>query len=295
MKVSDIAFGFKRYALYERGMRPKSHRAITATVRMLSNWADTEQLERFDSDIVKAFLYWGREEKAWEARTFRNHLQYLRSYFRWCVYQGYLRTNPTDQIERPKLPARTPRCLNRFEVQTVLGHVRWYPWTYRFEGTRNETMLYFLTYTGLRLQEMLDLEWADVNLRSSEILVRLGKGQKDRMVPIHPRLLPILRHYQEARQSQGHPSRYVFTGLKSNLPLCGRDVREVCKKISQATGVYFTPHRLRHTFGRLAIEGGLSVFKIKEIMGHTEISTTQRYLSVSTENLKQSLAKTDLL
>lgn len=295
MKVSDVAFGFKRYALHERGMRPKSYRSIMASVAMLCDWADTEDIKRLDHGTVQAFLYWGREERAWEARTFRNHRQYLRSFFVWCVKQGFIKRNPIDGIEKPKLPKRLPRCLSRKDIQAVLGQAHLFPWRYKFEGIRNETILYLLVFTGLRLQEMLDLELIDVNLDSQDILVRQGKGQKDRMVPIHPRLLPILRNYLAARKARRDGSQYFITGAKSGKPMSGKDVRTICQKLSRASGCYFTPHMLRHTFGRLTVESGWDIFKIKEVMGHSDITTTQGYLSVSTENIKSTFGDLTLL
>lgn len=295
MNVSDVSYQFKRYALHERGMRPKSYRSIMASVDMLIQWADTEEIKRLDHGTVQAFLYWGREERAWEARTFRNHRQYLRSFFVWCVKQHFIKRNPIDGIDRPKLPKRLPRCLSREDMQAVLGHAHLFPWRYKFEGIRNETILYLLVFTGLRLQEMLDLELVDVNLDSQDILVRQGKGQKDRMVPIHPRLLPILRNYLAARKARRDGSRYFITGAKSGKPMSGKDVRTMCQKLSRASSCYFTPHMLRHTFGRLAVESELDIFIIKEIMGHREISTTQGYLSVSSKALTQSFSKLELL
>ena len=295
MNISDIQFNFKRYALHERGMRPKSYKSIMASVRMLCDWADTDELKKLDHGTVRAFLHWGREERAWEARTFRNHRQYLRSFFHWCLKNHHIRKNPTDGIDKPRLPRRLPRSLTREQVQKILGHVRWQRWHYRFEAPRNEAILYFLIYTGLRLQEMLDMEISDVNLTSREILVRQGKGQKDRIVPMHPRLQTILRGYLLERKQHGNFSRYLFTGAKSDKPMPGKNVRAICQKLSQSTDCYFTPHMLRHTFGRLAVEAGMDIFKIKEVMGHSEITTTQGYLSVSTENLKRSMSDLHLL
>jgi len=90
-------------------------------------------------------------------------------------------------------------------------------------------------------------------------------------------------------------SRYFFTGAQSEKPMSGKNVRTICQKLSRSTRCYFTPHMLRHTFGRLAVEAGMDIFKIKEIMGHSEITTTQGYLSVSSENLKRSMSELDLL
>ena len=80
---------------------PKSYRSIMASIRMLAEWADTEDIARLDHGTVQAFLYWGKEERAWEARTFRNHRQYLRSYFGWCFKQQIIKTNPIDGMRSP--------------------------------------------------------------------------------------------------------------------------------------------------------------------------------------------------
>ena len=295
MQVCDVAHRYKQYALHERGMRPRSYRSIMASMKMLCDWADTEDLKELSHGVARAFLYWGKEERAWEARTFRNHWQYLRSFFGWCVKQQLIKTNPIDGIEKPKLPKRLPRNLTREDTQTVLNAIRWYPWRYAFEGTRNETIIYLLIYTGLRLHELLDLEVVDVNLVSSEIMVRLGKGQKDRMVPIHPRLLPILRNYVAERRTRRISGTHFFVGAQSEKPLTGKDVRTVCHKLSRDTGIYFTPHMLRHTFGRLMVEADFDIYKIKEVMGHSNISTTVGYLSISTENVKRSFREKALL
>lgn len=273
-------------------MRPKSFKSIMATLRMLTDWAGTDEISRLDHNMIKDFLYWGKEEKLWEASTFRNHRQYLQSFFAWCIKQQLIKSNPIDGIEKPKLPKRVPRGLSKQDTQTVLNSARWYPWHYNSEALRNETILYTFTYTGLRLEELLGLEDTDINLKSREILVRQGKGQKDRVVPIHPKLAPILEGYNEGRK---YKSRHYFTGANSQLRLYPKDLQVVCRKLSAETGIKFTPHTLRHTFGRLCIEAGWSIYKIKEVMGHADISTTQRYLHASTENIKTTFDEIDLL
>ena len=136
MNVSDVVYSYKRYALHERGMRPMSYRHIMASVNMLCVWADTEEIKRLDHGTIQAFLYWGREERAWEARTFRNHRQYLCSFFKWCIKQDHIKKNPIDGIEKPKLPQRLPRCLCREDIQAVLNRARWFPWRYKCEAIR---------------------------------------------------------------------------------------------------------------------------------------------------------------
>ena len=115
------------------------------------------------------------------------------------------------------------------------------------------------------------------------------------MVPIHPNLLPILRNYLSERKTRNRHSVYFFPSARSEKALTGKDVRTVCSKLSIATAIKFTPHVLRHTFAKLSLEGGMDVFEVKEMMGHSDIATTQHYLSISTESLKQSFRRVKLL
>ena len=294
-RVSDLIPAFKRYALHERGMRPLSYKAIVTAMDKLCEHAGTDNLAALTLPTIKAYLYAGKEERAWEARTFRNQRQYLSSFFGWCVKQGHIEANPVLAIEKPKLPQRLPRCLTKEETQRILSHVRWHPWRTRFEAVRNEAILTTLVYTGLRLQEMLNLLVSDLDLEAGELLVRQGKGQKDRIIPIHPHLSRVLRMYHKARLEAKNHSPFLFTGKASEHPLNGKDIRRICHHIAKASNVPFTPHRLRHTFGRLAVEANLNLFTIKEIMGHSQITTTQGYLSVSTTQMKKSLSEADLL
>lgn len=276
-------------------MRPKSVKSILASLKMLALYAHSEDIDDFDHGTVKAFLYWGKEERLWAARTFRNHRMYLKIFFDWCVKQGTLKQSPVDGIEQPKLPRLRKQSLSHGDLQKVLSCVRWYSWRYEFQAIRNETIFYFLALTGLRLKELRELENTDIDLASREIHVRSGKGQKYRVVPIHPQLVSVLRAYYAARKHIGNHSRYAFTGARSEHQLGEKGVQEMCKTVSAASGVKVTPHMLRHTFGRRCIEEGWDIFKIQEIMGHADIATTRGYLSISVEHLKKSFGEMALI
>jgi site-specific recombinase XerD len=147
----------------------------------------------------------------------------------------------------------------------------------------------------LRLNELLKLRITDINLEAQEIYVNHGKGGKDRTVPIHLKLLGILRVYIEHRNARKKNSQWFFTGIHSDKRLYEKNVQEFCKKISISSGIKFTPHMLRHTFARLSCDADMNIFKLKEIMGHSHVSTTQIYLSVSKEGIKKSFGSISLL
>ncbi len=295
MNIIDLQPRFKRYFLYEKGNRSKSYRSIIATLNTFSKVTGIHDLAECSTLALREYLLDQQEARQWSPKTFRNYRQDFKSFFNWCVRERLIKNNPIDEIDKPKLPKALPRCLTREELQTILYHCEWYHWRYKFERVRNTTILATFGLTGLRLQELLDLETLDVNLLSEELLVKEGKNRKDRLVPIHPQLITRLENYFEYRRKLNRPSRWFFTGVNSAKKLTPKDIRRMCQKISASSGIYFTPHMLRHTFGRLAVEADLNLYKIKSIMGHESTKTTERYISASSESIKHSFRQATIL
>lgn len=278
MRVSDLTVSCKRYWLYERGIRPKSFKAIVSAVSRLVDFAKTDQLKDLDTAMIRDFLYFGREELCWSAKTFRNMRQNLASYFNFCIRFGYLASNPTDSIDKPKLPQSLPRSLTQDQAKLILAHTLDYPWYYEIERSRNYAIMMMFLHTGLRLSELIGLEVGDVDLHANLITVRNGKGQKDRLVPISNQLKRILIQYRDERRDKLSPSRRFFTSVRSSAGLTQKNIQAICTRVSKLSGIKFTPHMLRHTFARTAVENDMNLFKLMQIMGHADLSTTQRYL-----------------
>ena len=275
-------------------MRPSTHSQIASTVRRLSDSAKSEDLGQFDRDTVREFLYHGREHLNWSARTFRIYWQYLKTFFDWAESEAYVRTNPLNGIAKPPVPKTLPRCLTKDQALKFLTHARWVEWTFRLEPVRNESIVAFFLYTGIRLQELIDLEESEVNLHSNEACIRKGKGQKDRVVALHPRLRPLLRAYAETKAQHGHPSRWFFNSVRSPGKLTPKNVQQVFLRISQKSGVKVTPHMLRHTFGRRCVEENVNMRVIQTMMGHADITTTEVYTHVSQETMKKTIGAAPL-
>lgn len=291
MKVSDLQREFKSYALCERGMQAKSYRSIWKIMIRLCVFAETEELGDLTETVAKGFLYQGRSEKGWTSQTFRHYRQYIKTFFSWCMKNGFARHNPAERIEKPRLEKQLPRCISSIEAKQVLYHAAWHPWRYEIERCRNDAIIATFLMTGLRLQELLNLQVHDVDLSSGHIFVKKGKGGKDRYVPIHPRLVPVLRRHIEKKRKASDVRQWFFTGVRSDKQLTSKDVRRICRKVGIDSKVKFTPHMLRHTFAREMIDNDLNLYKLKEIMGHASIGTTQRYLSVSSQCMKDSFCQ----
>lgn len=294
MKISLVLPQFKRFALYERAMTPKTIKEIIAIVRLFSG-KNSHSIHLITTNDIRNFLHQRKYERMWTNKTFRNKRQYLKTFFDFCIRENYIHTNPVIKIEKPKIEKRLPRCLNKKQTARLLLEVDTHHWCYTPEFLRNQTIIRFFLLTGVRLNELLKLERNAVNFEESEILIVQGKGRKDRIIPIHPELLPYLKAYARTQKNKKQQSEFFFSSIRSNKGLTEKNLYAIIKKLRKACGFYFTPHMLRHTFGKLSIEANLNPFKLKEIMGHSNISTTQIYISVSTENIKESFFKLHLI
>lgn len=294
MRISALHREFRHYALAERGLKPQTTKDILAIVRRLCAHAGTDDTACLGTPVIKAFLYYGRLDLGWVERTYRLYRQYLKTFFDWCLAAGYVKTNPVDSIEKPRLPQRLPRCLSSDEAQRVLYHAANAPVGSELQRTRREAIVATFLMTGIRRHELLSLRLSDLDMGSTTLIVRRGKGHKDRSIPLHPRLLGPLRRYLEERRRNGLVSDWLFSSVKSGARLTIKNLYALLKPVVLASGVKFTPHMLRHTFGRELVESDFNVYKLKEIMGHANVTTTQIYVALSHQSIKQSFEQTKI-
>lgn len=294
MKISSLRREFRRYALVERGLKPATLRDILAILGRLCRFTATDRLQELTTPAIKAFLYDGRLELGWGAKTFRLYRQYLKTFFDWCHLSGYVESNPVMPIERPRLPQSLPRCLSHSEAQRILYSAGAALWRDDLQRTRAEAIIATFLMTGLRRGELLRLRRADLDMESGILTVRGGKGRKDRSIPVHPRLAPTLRRHFAETARTGHRSEWVFSSIRSGSRLTAKNLYAILKRIARKAKVKFTPHMLRHTFGRELVEANFNIYKLKEVMGHASVATTQSYVALSPQNIKASFEQAEI-
>lgn len=234
---------------------------------------------------VRAFLaaLYGR---GLSARSVARHLISLRNFFRFLVKEGKVRSDPTADVEAPKLERTLPRYLSMDEIDTLLEQ----PDLSTPRGLRDKAMLELLYATGMRVSEL-------VHLRSSDFepglgVVRcLGKGNKERLIPVGKSALRAMEAYgREGRSAFAKSGREPFLFLN---PRGGPLSRVGFWKILAAYGrragiaVPLAPHLVRHSFATHLLERGADLRSIQLMLGHSDISTTQIYTHVLKQRLKQ--------
>ena len=262
---------FDRFLAAERGLSDHTRRAYGSDVAQLAAHAGTargpEELGPRDLRGWLASLHRDRSPA-----TLGRKLAAARCFYRFLQREGVVALDPTAGLPAPKLPKRAPRPLAVDDCWALVE---------------------LLYGTGIRVGELVGLDVRDVELRRGEIRV-LGKGSKERAIPVPSLAREALAAWLDARTRPGLLAEPLFISLRSRREpgvrrLGARDVRRILRARALAGQIQdrVHPHRLRHSYATHLLDMGADLREIQELLGHASLSTTQKYTAVSVEHLRQ--------
>jgi integrase/recombinase XerC len=248
-------------------------------------------LAAIDHRTIRAWLA-ALQESGAARSTVGRKLAALRSFFRWCVRGGLLKSSPAALVATPKQERRLPRALSEAEVESLLDSA----FGQAPLDRRDRAILELLYASGVRVAELVGADLGDLETREGEGMLRvLGKGRKERLVPVGSKAVAALRAWLPARASLSveRPGR---PGDRDALFLNGRggrltdrSVRRILERrlLRAALRRRVSPHALRHSFATHLLNAGADLRSIQELLGHASLSTTQRYTAVTTRRLME--------
>jgi site-specific recombinase XerD len=219
----------------------------------------------------------------------------LRCFFRFCVESDYLESDPAHVLRTPKKREALPDVLDRSELSRLLD-VPAAPgvWNRLHAGKveRDRLLLALFAYGGLRRSELLGLDEEDIDLNRRLLRVRNAKGGRDRVVPIHPGLVPLFLAYAAVRPESNDPA--LFLGVHGRR-LTPSTMALTFRRYATAAGVNkrktTTPHTLRHVFATELLTAGANLRQIQELLGHKHLDSTQRYTRVNAHQLRGAIKR----
>jgi integrase/recombinase XerD len=290
MDISSTIAAFLTHVRVERGL---SANTVTAYRRDLAKFDDFAKkrkltLESVSRDNLVEFLASLYRQKL-ESRTVARHLVTLRNFFRFAQLQELIATDPSLNLESPKIRRSLPGYLRLEEIERLLAQ----PDDKTPLGLRDHAMLDVLYSTGLRVSELISLRVMDLDTAVGCIRC-IGKGDKERIVPIGKKALALVERYlRDARPKLiGKGKQALATTLFINrrgAPLSRVGVWKILSAYGRKAGLRssLTPHMLRHSFATHLLERGADLRSVQLMLGHSDISTTQIYTHVVEERLKQ--------
>ena len=285
-KFLEFLSAEKRYSSY-------TCRNYLHAIQLFFDWMGRQGQNLKFSDIQQgeARDYLIESQKSRSKRTVRNHISALRSFYEFCQSRNYCPINPFRTLTLPKLEKKLPAFLTESQVLSLLEAPLKMERTGKNAekiGWRNRIIMELLYGGGLRISEVIGLNHGDIDLARSTVRV-LGKGNKERMVPIPLRTSKLIQRFREHYSFDGSLQSPLITN-SSGRRLSDRTVQAQLKKYLSFAGLpaNLTPHKLRHSYATHLLDNGADLRAVQSLLGHASLSTTQVYTHVSVGRLKKA-------
>jgi len=284
---------FEGFLKLEKGLSENSIKAYLADVGKITDFLEEEGYElgphEMEQKHLQLFLGWinDREDKL-SARSQARILSGIKAFYRFLLLDDLVDRDPTALLESPKLGRKLPEVLTVEEIDNILGCID----LSKAEGRRNKAMLEVLYSCGLRVSELVGLKLT--NLYREEGFIRvIGKGDKERIVPISPRAMKEIDLYLPDRNSlQIQPGQEdkLFLNRRGHMltrVMIFTVIKELVKKAGTKKSV--SPHTFRHSFATHLVEGGADLRAVQEMLGHESITTTEIYTHLDRDYLRSEI------
>lgn len=239
--------------------------------------SEIDKIERAD---INSYIMRLREKKYSPSSVVRK-IASIRGFFRWFCANEYGGKNPTLTLERPKLPKRLPKIMTIEELNAIINS----------NLNKEESVIVELLYgCGLRVSELVNLKLNDIDIKSKYVQC-FGKGSKERIVPFGSKAQEALKKYYKYRetllaQNNLKDFKYLFV-RKDGKRLTRQDVYNFIREQGKRIHKHITPHTLRHSFATHLLENGADLRVVQELLGHSDVSTTQLYTHITKKRLKE--------
>ena len=269
---------FLRYLEIEKNASSHTILNYKLDLKVFSAFLKDQPIEKIDYLNLRAFLAVLKQANL-SQRSISRKLSCLRTFFRFLCREGFLKTDPTTALSSPKAQKHLPLFLTEDEVTRLIES----PSDNTKSGLRDKAILETFYSTGIRISELAGLSCDDVDFFGGVVKV-LGKGKKERLVPIGDRALGAIKKYLDSKPAQ---TRALFLN-KNSSRITDRGIRMIVDKYIKITALRegVSPHTLRHSFATHLLNRGADLRSVQELLGHSNLSTTQIYTHLTTDRLK---------
>lgn len=270
------------YLEVEKGLSENTLEAYRRDLASFLDFCHSRGMKEF-SDVkrtdLNTFVLKLHDEK-YSPTSIMRKIASLRGFFKWMSANDVISSNPALTLEQPKLPKRLPKVMTIQEIEEILSH----------NLTEVQSVILELLYgCGLRVSELANLRVSDIDLKS-KYLQCLGKGSKERIVPMGKKALSALRKYLPKREFTvkkfGIESKNLLINEEGRI-LTRQDIYTFINQQGKKIHKHISPHTLRHSFATHLLENGADLRIVQELLGHSDVATTQLYTHISKKRLKE--------
>lgn len=284
---TDLIDSFSEYLLIDKNYSKNTIESYKNDLEKYFNFNKNKNINEISNKDIKEYLKYLKENNLDDSTISRN-ISTLKSFYKFLLIQKKLNNNPMQNINMPKKRKKLPNTLSIDEVNQLLDIK-----LIDNYSCRNKAMLELMYATGIRVSELVNLTLFDLNINECFIRV-IGKGNKDRIIPIGDIALKYLNYYLEIRNSfiKKENNNYLFLN-NHGKKMTRQGFFKILKKLSRDQGIEkeFSPHTLRHSFATHLLSNGADLVIIQELLGHSDITTTEIYTHITNKQLEENFKK----
>ena len=287
--MNDLQRYIKKFINYleiEKDYSPHTLLNYQIDLKELSEFNKDRPLDKITHLSLRTWLAY-LKQKGYAKSTVARKLACLRSFFKFAIREGYLKSNPAISLATPKQDKKLPVFLTVAEVKKLLES----PPSNTKKGLRDRAIMETLYSTGMRVGELVNINSDSIDFIGGSVKV-MGKGKKERLLPIGERALEAIKDYIDKKDESESRERALFLNHRKkriNPRSVRRIIENYIKHISEKKGI--SPHTLRHSFATHLLDRGADLRSVQELLGHANLATTQIYTHITTERLKQAYNK----
>lgn len=288
MEAKEYLNSFISYISVEKGLAKNTAISYKRDLVNFFNFLEKNLLTLLDITEEQIMDYlWERKLLKKSTATIFREQEAIKGFYKFLFTEGHISQNPAAQLKSPKIEKYLPDTLTIEEVEKLLEAAD----LTKLKGIRDKAILETLYATGMRASELTELKISDVNLDVG-FTKCLGKGSKERIVPIGSKAIEAIKSYLSVRTKINNNFLFMNpSGKKISRIAVWKIIRKYAQKIGIPSGKKISPHTLRHSFASHILERGADLRTIQEMLGHSSISTTQIYTHIDKKFLKQQHKK----
>ncbi len=288
MEQREILIKFLNYCLTEKALSLNTVKSYENDLKAFLKYLDAKKiiLDQCEQKHILEYLI-DLKEKGYSSASTARILSSLKQFFRFLIYDNQIEHDPVEGFKTPKIWLRLPKAITLEEVKKLLQVM-----TENKYFLRDISMLELMYACGLRVSELVKLTLHDINFEAGFIRVR-GKGNKERIVPVAQRTLQKVKEYLvtlRPKLMKKRASDFLFLNNRGQAMTRQRFWQNL-KVMAKIAGIKVTPHMLRHSFATHLLEGGADLRSLQQMLGHSDISTTQIYTKVTMDRLRKEYLK----
>lgn len=256
----------------------------------LENYFSINSPDDVTTANLHKYIEYIKEKNNLKAVSVANKIAVIKSFFKYLYYHDLVAKNPAELLKMPRRQKRLPKFLNEIETAKLLSAPDRITCSRvsKFK-IRDKLILTLFIYTGIRKSELLGLNWQDIDLGSNYLIVRKSKNKTDRVIPLHDKVSKLLDLYLSIRLPLTDNALIIGEQGKRLTKASLNNLFKRCINLSGLTGKGYTIHSLRHTFATRLLARDVNLVKIKNLLGHRSIESTEIYLHTTSKELADSI------